>query len=59
MLTYSRPYGVAKMMERVIARARDAAESSEREADAVEALTEKEANPRFRVIGVTKPLRRN
>jgi hypothetical protein len=31
VLTYSRPYGVAKAMERVIARARQAGEASERE----------------------------
>jgi DNA-binding transcriptional regulator YiaG len=31
-LTYSRPYGVAPMMERVIAAARQAAEASERQA---------------------------
>ena len=36
VLAYSRPYGVALAMERVIARSRDAAEASEREAVAVE-----------------------
>ena len=36
VLAYSRPYGVAKTMERVIARGRDAAESSERQAVAAE-----------------------
>ncbi len=32
VLTYSRPYGVAKAMERIVARAREAAEASERQA---------------------------
>ncbi len=36
MLAYSRPYGVAKAIERVVARAREAAESSERQAVAAE-----------------------
>jgi DNA-binding transcriptional regulator YiaG len=36
ILTYSRPYGVAEVMERSIARAREAAESSERRAVAAE-----------------------
>src|SRR5680860_622537 len=36
VLSYSRPYGVAEAMERVIARARDAAEASERQAVAAE-----------------------
>lgn len=36
VLAYSRPYGVAKTMERVIARAREAAETSERQAVAAE-----------------------
>jgi DNA-binding transcriptional regulator YiaG len=36
VLTYSRPYGVAPLMERVVARAREAAEASEREAVAAE-----------------------
>jgi DNA-binding transcriptional regulator YiaG len=36
VLTYSRPYGVAPLMERVVARAREAAEASEREAVATE-----------------------
>lgn len=36
VLTYSRPYGVAPLMEGVVARAREAAEASEREAVAVE-----------------------
>lgn len=36
VLTYSRPYGVAPLMERVVARAREAAEASEREAVAIE-----------------------
>ena len=36
VLSYSRPYGVAEAMERVIARARDAAEASERRAVAAE-----------------------
>jgi DNA-binding transcriptional regulator YiaG len=36
VLTYSRPYGVAEAMERSIARAREAAESSERRAVAAE-----------------------
>lgn len=36
VLTYSRPYGIAEAMERVIARARDAAEASERRAVAAE-----------------------
>lgn len=35
-LTYSRPYGVAPAMERVIARARTAAEAAERESVAAE-----------------------
>ena len=41
-LTYSRPYGVAKAMERVIAAAREAAEKSERQtvANEVERLIE-------------------
>jgi DNA-binding transcriptional regulator YiaG len=43
VLTYSRPYGVAKAMERIVARARDAAEASERRAvaDEVTRLIEK------------------
>ena len=36
VLTYSRPYGVTEAMERSIARAREAAESSERKAVATE-----------------------
>jgi len=36
VLAYSRPYGVAKAMERVVARAREAAETSERQAVATE-----------------------
>ena len=36
VLAYSRPYGIALAMERVIARSRDAAEVSEREAVAAE-----------------------
>jgi len=36
VLTYSRPYGVAKAMERILARAREAAEASERGAVAAE-----------------------
>lgn len=36
VLTYSRPYGVAPLMERVVARAREAAEAAEREAVAAE-----------------------
>jgi DNA-binding transcriptional regulator YiaG len=36
VLAYSRPYGVALVMERVIARSRGAAEASEREAVAAE-----------------------
>jgi DNA-binding transcriptional regulator YiaG len=36
VLAYSRPYGVAPAMERAIARAREAAEASEREAVAAE-----------------------
>jgi DNA-binding transcriptional regulator YiaG len=36
VLTYSRPYGVAPLMERVVARAREATEASEREAVAAE-----------------------
>lgn len=36
ILTYSRPYGVAAAMERVIARAREAAEHAERQAVAAE-----------------------
>lgn len=36
VLTYSRPYGVAATMERVIARAREAAEAAERQAVAAE-----------------------
>jgi DNA-binding transcriptional regulator YiaG len=36
VLTYSRPYGVASAMERVIAAAREAAETAEREAVAAE-----------------------
>lgn len=36
VLTYRRPYGVAEAMERSIARAREAAESSERQAVAAE-----------------------
>ncbi len=36
VLTYSRPYGVALAMERVIARSRNAAEAAEREAVAAE-----------------------
>lgn len=36
VLTYSRPYGVAPLMERVIAAARDAAEAAERQAVAKE-----------------------
>ncbi len=35
-LTYSRPYGVAKAMERILSRAREAAEASERQAVAAE-----------------------
>lgn len=35
-LSYSRPYGVAEAMERVIARAREKAEASERQAVATE-----------------------
>lgn len=31
VLTYSRPYGVAAFMERIVARARESAEASERE----------------------------
>ena len=38
VLTYSRPYGVAKAMERIVARAREAAEASERQAVAVEVV---------------------
>jgi DNA-binding transcriptional regulator YiaG len=36
VLTYSRPYGVAPAMERVIAKAREASEAAEREAVAAE-----------------------
>ena len=36
VLTYSRPYGVAKAMERIVARAREAAEAGERQSVAVE-----------------------
>ena len=36
VLTYSRPYGVAKAMERIVSRAREAAETSERQAVAAE-----------------------
>ncbi|HZK15691.1 MAG TPA: helix-turn-helix transcriptional regulator [Solirubrobacterales bacterium] len=36
VLTYSRPHGVAPLMERTLARAREAAEASEREAVAAE-----------------------
>lgn len=36
VLTYSRPYGVAGAMERVVARAREAAEAAERRAVAAE-----------------------
>lgn len=36
VLTYSRPYGVAAAMERVISRAREAAEAAERDAVAAE-----------------------
>jgi len=36
VLTYSRPYGVAPFMERIIARARQSAEASEREEVAAE-----------------------
>lgn len=36
VLTYSRPYGVAPLMERVIARTREGAETAEREAVAAE-----------------------
>jgi DNA-binding transcriptional regulator YiaG len=36
VLAYSRPYGISLAMERVIARSRDAAETSEREAVAAE-----------------------
>jgi transcriptional regulator with XRE-family HTH domain len=36
VLAYSRPYGVAKAMERVVARAREAAETSEWQAVAAE-----------------------
>ncbi|HET6571387.1 MAG TPA: helix-turn-helix transcriptional regulator [Solirubrobacterales bacterium] len=36
VLTYSRPYGVAKAMERIVSRAREAAEASERQAVAAE-----------------------
>jgi DNA-binding transcriptional regulator YiaG len=36
VLTYSRPYGVADAMERIIARTREAAETSERRAVAAE-----------------------
>lgn len=39
VLTYSRPYGVAEAMERVVARARDAAERAERDAVAAEVDT--------------------
>ena len=35
-LTYSRPYGVANAMERVVARAREAAEAAERQSVAAE-----------------------
>ncbi|HET7054560.1 MAG TPA: hypothetical protein VFI09_11665 [Solirubrobacterales bacterium] len=38
VLTYSRPYGVAKAMERIITRAREAAETSERQAVAGEVV---------------------
>jgi DNA-binding transcriptional regulator YiaG len=38
VLTYSRPYGVTQTMERIIARARDAAEQAEREAVADEVV---------------------
>lgn len=38
VLTYSHPYGVAKAMERIVARAREAAEASERQAVAVEVV---------------------
>ncbi len=44
VLTYSRPYGVAPLMERVVARAREAAEASEREAVAAEVSTLIEAS---------------
>ena len=36
VLTYSRPYGIAQTMERVIARSRDAADASERQTVATE-----------------------
>jgi transcriptional regulator with XRE-family HTH domain len=36
VLTYSRPYGVANAMERIVARAREAAEANERQAVAAE-----------------------
>jgi DNA-binding transcriptional regulator YiaG len=36
VLTYSRPYGVSLLMERIIARARESAEASEREEVAAE-----------------------
>ncbi len=36
VLTYSRPYGVATAMERILARAREAAEAGERQAVAAE-----------------------
>ncbi len=36
VLTYSRPYGVAKAMERIVSRAREAAEAGERQAVAAE-----------------------
>jgi DNA-binding transcriptional regulator YiaG len=36
VLTYSRPYGVANAMERIVARAREAAEADERQAVAAE-----------------------
>jgi hypothetical protein len=39
VLAYSRPYGVAEAMERVIARAREAAERVERDAVATEVAT--------------------
>jgi hypothetical protein len=47
VLTYSRPYGVAEAMERVIARAREGAEGSERRAVATEidALVRDRASP--------------
>lgn len=48
VLTYSRPYGVAEAMERAIARAREVAESREREAVAAE------VNRLVRASGLTR-----